>query len=258
MAAPTTEPVPIDAVVLLEMLGLAVIVACWLLLASRRASESSARPLIRSWAAVVAISSTLASVSIAMLGTLVAAGGRGFAMAHEDCEGIWMEELTVFGAVEKVSVLGSTGWKFALLERQVGVPTLIFSALALLGVSLSTKPHTTAGEVDMEQNAREIREDKPGGLLNGRRLIDRVAQVMLWLVLPAIAIFMMVSTEQYLLTMTPKIPSVEEMSSVGQWDVWAATGAVLVATLINAVMEKLGLRKNQVKFAHDQGETVTI
>jgi hypothetical protein len=230
MGTPITEPIPLDAVVVLDVLGLSVIVACWLL------------PLIRVWAGVVTIGSILAFVSVAKLGTLVAARHQGIDAAHEDCQGIWMDELGVFGAVENGGVLGSMGWKFAWLERRVGIPPLVFSAVALLGISVSGKRRAAAREVDLEQDQPDIMMDKPSTLLSQLHPIKRVLEVLLWLALPAMAIFVTVSTEQYLLT--SNLPSIEKMSSVGQWGVWAATGAVLVATLINAVREKTAIRVN--------------
>ncbi|OIW28136.1 hypothetical protein CONLIGDRAFT_683130 [Coniochaeta ligniaria NRRL 30616] len=258
MATAITEPVPMDAVVVLEILGLAVIVACWLLLASSRAGESSARPLIRVWATLVTIGSILAFVSVAKLGTLVAAGDPDTTMAHEDCEGIWMDELDVFGAAENVIVLGLTGWKFAWLEHRVGVPSLLFTAIALLGISAPKKRRATARRVDMEHNPHEISVDEHSALQSQLHPIKKVFEVLLWLVVPAMAILLIVSTEQYLLTMSSHIPSVEKMSSVGQWGVWAATGAVLVATLINAVREKMGLQKEGMKPVGDKSDTVII
>ncbi|KAH8906393.1 hypothetical protein BR93DRAFT_938861 [Coniochaeta sp. PMI_546] len=243
MTVAIPEPVPLDAVVVLEVLGLAVIVACWLLLASSQASESSARPLIRIWACVVTIGSILAFVSVAKLGTLVAAGDSLTDVPYENCEGIWMNELDIFGAVENVSVLGQMGWKFAWLEHRVGVPSLVFSVVALLGISVSNKRRATAPRIGMEQDLGGILTDKQSAVQSQLHTIKTAFEVLLWLALPAMAVLLIVSTEQYLLAMTSNVPSVEHMGSVGQWGVWVATAAVLVATLVNAVREKMGFQK---------------
>jgi hypothetical protein len=240
----TTEPVPLDSVVVLEILGLAVIVACWLLLASRRASESSARPLIRIWAGVVTVGFILSFVAVAKLGTFVAtAHHRATETEYDECEGIWMDVLDVFGTPETVPVLGEMGWKFGWVERRVGIPALIFSAVALLGIFLPKGRTFVARAVDVEENSPEMLRNGSGAMQRQLGPVHQVLVVLLWLGLPAMSIFMAVSTEQYLQIMTSNIPSVEKMGSVGQWGVWAGTGAVLVATLINAMKEKMGLDK---------------
>ena len=73
------RPAEADVLVVLDALGLAAVVACWLLLVSTR--ESAARPLIRLWAAVVGVGCILAFVAVAKLGQQVDAHGSG------DCEG---------------------------------------------------------------------------------------------------------------------------------------------------------------------------
>jgi hypothetical protein len=257
-ATAATKPVPLDAVVLLETLGLAVLVACWLLAASARARESAAQPLVRIWAVVVTISAILAFVAVARLGKQVAAGVRAADITEEDCEGIWMDKLDVFGAVEHVSSLGLMGWRFARLERRVGVPSLVFSAVALICASLPAKRRATARHMDTEQNPDVILMDQPGALQGSFAPVQRIAPVILWLALPAVAVYIIVSTEQYLLAGPSKIPSIEGMSSVGQWGVWAATGAVLLATTVNAIREKMGLHKGETAhFGSTESENVT-
>lgn len=246
-ATAVTEPAPLDAVVVLESLGLAVVVACWLLLASSRADQSAARPLLRIWAGVVTIGSVLAFVSLAKLGNGVAAAEPETDIADKGCEGIWMDVLDIFGAVEDVSVLGPMGEKFSWLAHRVGIPCLLCSAVALLGISVSSKPRATARQVDVEQNSHEISTDKHSAWQGQLGPVKKVFEALLWLALPAVAILLIVSTEQYLLTMTSNLPSMEKTSSVGQWGVWVATGAVLVATLINAVREKMKLQDGGMK-----------
>lgn len=235
------EAVPLDALVALDVLGLAVVVACWLLLASRSAAGSAARPLIRAWAAVVTTGSVLAFVTVARLGRL-ATGGR---LAVIDgtvarCgHGIPMDSVELFGSAEAISVLGSVGSNVAWLERRVGIPPLVLSALALLAIILPKSASLGARRDDTEENSAEIRKERAGpwSQLEPARV---AAGVALMISLPGTAIFIAVSSEQYLHSMV-NLPSAETSSSVGQWGVWAATGVVVAATLVNAVKDSAGL-----------------
>ncbi|KAB5584936.1 hypothetical protein GE09DRAFT_1068766 [Coniochaeta sp. 2T2.1] len=256
MTTSTSDPVPVDAVVVLELLGLAVIVACWLLVASSRVSESSARPLIRIWAAAVTIGSILAFVSVAKLGKWATVSAANTESENVHCEGVWRDEQDVFGATGYVSGLGLMGRKFASLVLRVGIPPLVFSVVALFGISVSNKQRMMARRSEVEQGPDEIILDTSGTLRSRLHSVQRALRILLSLALPAMAIFMVVSAETYLLAQSSNIPSEEKMSSVGQWGVWAATGAVLVATLINAVREKMGVQKVEVKWAEDESPSV--
>lgn len=253
-----TEPLPLDAIVVLEILGLAVIIACWLLLASHRVNESSARPLIRIWALVVTVGSILSFVSVARLGKLVAAGYSGVAKDGH-CEGAWMDESDVFGDAEKIRVLGVMGSKIAWLEQRVGIPPLVFSAIAVIAIALPRERSLAAQRGGTEVTSEEIWGDGVVGIQKKSGPVKMLLSLLLCTAMPAMAILMVVSTEQYLYVKTSGLRSVEKMSSVGQWGVWVATGAVVLATLINAGKEKSGLGKaSNVDVWREDGEIVKL
>jgi hypothetical protein len=60
-----------------------------------------------------------------------------------------------------------------------------------------------------------------------------------------VAILVTVSAEQYFNGLARGIPSAEPVTSVGQWGVWAATGVVLCATLINGFAVMTGMRPEE-------------
>jgi len=231
-------PVPLDALVALEALGLAAALACWLLLVARR--ETAARPLVRAWAAAVGVGGALAFAAVARLGQLVESPGVG---PGGVCQEVLMRRDELFGAVEVVPVLGPMGTRTAWFARRVGVPGLLCASLSMLAALIAQQSTGARVEGDVEEG--DVTREKSGPWAHLKWAVS-LAGWALTLLLPAMAIFIVVSTEQFLFQMVPTLPSLEHTSSVGQWGVWAATGVVLTATFINASREHAGLEKPSV------------
>ena len=86
-------------------------------------------------------------------------------------------------------------------------------------------------------------DDKNRGTWSVAAMVFNVAVM---LTIPAMAILVAVSAEQYynsLVELPGGLPAVEKITSVGQWGVWAATAVVVVATAINGAMEMMGFKK---------------
>lgn len=225
---------PVDIFVMLDFLALAVAVACWLLLASSSAAISAARSLIRLWTALVVAGSILTFVTVAKLGRLAARGGIASVDSSNQCShGIPMDSTDVFGSKEDVPVLGVIGSSVAWLERRVGIPPLVLSALAVVAMFLPRSVSLGAPRVYVEENSEEISSER--AVPWSRAWLTRaVAGIALTILLPGTAILIAVSSEQYIYILARSLPSAEPIHSVGQWGVWAATGIVVLATLVNA------------------------
>ena len=231
---PTT--LPLDTLLVLQGLALAAAVACWLLLVARR--ESAARGLVRTWAAVVGVGAMLAFAAVVRLGRR--GGVDGGPAAGDECREARMPRDELFGPVEAVPVLGLLGAKTAWFARRVGVPGLLLAALAVLAamVPQETAPVRVAGDVE----EGDVVKERTGPWAHLKWAVALFGWAVRLLV-PAMAIFIVVSTEQFLVNMVPSLPSLEPTASVGQWGVWAATGVVLTATFINASKEHAGLSR---------------
>ena len=244
------EPAPLDILIVLEALGLAAMVACWLLLVSKR--ESAARSLIKAWSVVVGVGCILAFVAVARLGRM---GVHGSGEAELECSEVLMDRGDLFGPAEAVPVLGLMGSKTAWFARRVGIPGLLFGSLAILATSVPQPKSSTDG-LPGDIEGGDVSREKSGPWAHLKWAVSLFGW-LLRLSLPAMAIFIVVSTEQFLFTMAPTLPSLEHTSSVGQWGVWAATGVVLTATFINASREHAGLTKPAVVMADGTKETDT-
>ncbi|KAH8655193.1 hypothetical protein BX600DRAFT_515032 [Xylariales sp. PMI_506] len=207
------DPAPLDALVASQALALASLVAIWLLMVSSKLDQSSARGIIRCWAATVGVGSILAFVAVGKLGQIPVQEG-----ACQQGDSLTREEF--LGDMVSVPVLGVMGWKVRWFLYRVSLPGIILGALALLCV---LRPRPSVRDTRGYTRDKEAKEGR----------VMRMLRRLSWVTVPALAIFVTVSTEQYLHSLAPQIPSAEEMFSVGQWGVWAATGVVLLATLIN-------------------------
>lgn len=264
-SSPTSNdgtPLPLDALVVLELTGLAALVAAWLLLVSRRGTESSARGLVRAWTAVVAAGAAMALAAVAHLGSAAVSSAEE---SDATCDGgVWVDGAAVFGDAETVRVLGTVGAKIASFAGRVGVPAAVMAALAVVAltvpreaaeaIAVGTKSGPTPGLFDVERNAfrREYGLDEiahtGGSPWKGLEALWKLCGYVLLLALPTVAVFMAVEAELYIAGAGPGgLPVVERMSSPGQWGVWVATGAVVLATVINAVMQKMGLKSGSSK-----------
>ena len=248
----SSAPAPLDIFVALEFLGLGVVIACWLLLASRRAGASAARPLIRAWAAAVTAGSAVAFAAVTRLGRLLAAGNLGpgpgpdpaAACRRSHHHDVLVGGAAVFGTPEDVAVLGSVASRVAWVARRVGIPAVVLSAVALLAIVLPQSAGLSGRRPDEERGSEEVVRDAAAGPWSQLGPARTVVGMALLVSLPAAAVFMAVSSEQYLHSMAPDLLEVEPISSVGQWGVWAATGVVVVATFVNAMREKMGLGRS--------------
>ncbi|SPO02066.1 uncharacterized protein DNG_04739 [Cephalotrichum gorgonifer] len=221
---------PIEVVVMMEMLGLACLVGVWLLLVSRTASISAARGLIKGWATAVAIGAIISFVAT-----------REFAGASPPAEcpnGRLISSSDVFGD-EQVTLLGTgtVGMKMGGILRLVGIPALIFSSLTL--ISLPAKGHlpkSSPPEPTLSSTSPDITYSNE---FSGT--VSKAASAVRWLficAIPAMAVVMVHRTETYLFGF--EVPEGEHLGSVGQWGVWAATGVVLLGTGVNAARESMG------------------
>jgi hypothetical protein len=242
-----TSPAPADAVVVLETLGLAAIVACWLLLVSPRAKASESRPLIRAWAVVVAIGTALAFTAVAKLGKRVIPDGSKVTCSNQDGT-VWMVVDNLLGQPVTVPTLGTIGSKINFVALRVGIPALIFAVIALLTSAFSrdtSQDDRRSADVEFGVSEEIIDVDSGAGSLASR--LGKTIGVVLVLAMPAMAFFIVISAEMYLLSMVLDLPSAETMASVGTWGVWAATGIVSLATLFNAVRQKMGIAETSEK-----------
>lgn len=266
-AAAPQQPLPLDALASLEMLALATLVATWLLFVSRTASRSSARALVRWWAVAVGVGAVLAFVAVKELGIAAAAASLGdaptdAATAGACDHGTWLPAAALFGDAAPVPVLGTVGAKVAWVARRVGVPALLFAALALAAAVRPRPRNFTYWRWDLE-GGRQAAAIKAGvdpssspwgveaaeddGVARGKwsvaAMLFNMAMVF---AVPAVVVLVAVSAEQYYFTMVDLpggMPAVEKITSVGQWGVWAATAVVVVATSINGAMELMGFKK---------------
>lgn len=226
----------LDVLVCLQSTTLAALVACWLLLVSRRGSESAARGLVRVWAVIVAIGCILAFAATLKLDQLVADAAP---VLEENCHGVEIDTARVWGATTDVPALGRMGSKGAVFLKRVGIPGVIFAALAIMATAVprSRSLPTAIRQQYSDYSTTEIVTDASGP--SKLRTMASALHSMLMIILPAMIIFVMVTGEMYF--QHADLPSVERMSSVGQWGVWVATGVVVLATLFNAVKDKVGL-----------------
>jgi hypothetical protein len=232
------DAAPLDAFVVMETLGLAALCSCWLLLITGRLRQFAVQGLIRVWAAMVAVGAVLAFVSVAKMGQRAA---NDTLQGMSDCTaGVLTDRSDAFGQLENTSVLGAVGSKLASFERTVGIPSLLFSALAVLAIAVPSSKATDNNARDVELNSQDIIRDSKGPWSNFRSARTLLG-LAIALATPVMAIFIMVSAELSLLSM--ELPSVESMASVGQWGCWAASGLVIIGILINAIGEKMGLEK---------------
>jgi len=235
---------PLDAIVALEMLSLASIVAAWLLVVSRTASLSAARGLVKFWAVSVSVACVVAFVGVRMLATgefatfdLLEDGGGG--VCPEGA--VLMPVEDVLGPVEDLSIGTYPARIGRFVVGQVGVTGLLFSALTFCCIG-ATGPGSKISSAsrfklwDVEQDSSpEIAQAQPGSLF--RRWYGLVRYTV-GMVLIGVFIFVVVTAENYLLDMVPDIPQAEPLTSVGQWGIWAATGVVILGTFVNAVKQK--------------------
>jgi hypothetical protein len=241
-----THPLPLDAIMVLEALSLAVLVASWLLLVAKR--ETAARPLIRAWAVVVGVGCILAFVAVARLGRLFDASGPA------GCREILVGRPALFGGEERVSVLGIMGSRIAFITRRVGIPGLIFASLAIIAAALPQRK--TAPTTDLEKDQFDVVMEK-GGPWTHLNWALATFNIILQAAVPAMTILVVVSTEQFVFGMESGLPSVEPMTSVGQWGIWAATGVIVLATFVNAVREDAGLSTPTVTLGAKSPHTAT-
>lgn len=254
------EPLPLDALSSLEMLALAVCVAAWLLFVSRTAARSSARALVRWWAVIVGIGAVLAFVAVKELGLAAQAALSDGAAQVGDvgerpvCEhGLWLPADAVFGlTTETMPALGTVGDKAAWFLRRIGIPALLFGALAMLS-SLRPRPRkyrSWRGD-DVEQNNSSSiygvgESDSDGKDRGSWSVVSMALNAAFMLGIPAATVLVAVSAEQYynrVVDIPGGLPAVEKITSVGQWGVWAATGVVVAATAMNGAMELIGFQK---------------
>jgi hypothetical protein len=233
---------PLDALVATEMLSLASIVAIWLLLRSERAGESAARGLIRIWALVVGVGAIVGFVALKGLGVYHAAAEEEGKELGE-CDGLLMSREDIIG-VDQVfgSGLGVLGDKIGWFVLRIGIVGVLFAATALLSTLRPRPPNkhqqVAATYVDGPPHEAYTQENPFSIYPTLWRIVGHVLLVAL----PALAIFVAASAEYFYFRIVPALPSVEMMSSVGQWGVWVATGAVLIATAANATMERMGMK----------------
>ena len=254
-----SSAVLLDPLVCMQALALAVLVACWLLLVSRRGSESAARGLIRVWSVVVAIGCILAFAATLKLDRLVEDLSS---TSDSQCHGIILSKAHVWGASSNVPALGRLGSKAATFLQRVGISGVVFAALAIMATAVPRSRALPAAirHRDMEHHTSEITPDSSGP--SKLRTMASALHSALMIVLPTMTIFIIVTGEMYF--QQADLPSVEKMSSVGQWGVWAATGVVVLATLFNAVKQKMGLYNTKPRVTlyddeqHIQGQNVKL
>jgi hypothetical protein len=252
-------PFSLDVFVVTEVLSLASFVGIWLLLTSKRGGESSARGLIRAWTGAVAIGTIISFVALkeSVTHTEPAEPDR--------CDGVIMDRLELLGPLVPVQPnLGIMGNKVADFTLRVGISGVILASLALLATSLprpttathGTPTHDSAPGIPLHVSTNvsditstEIIRKKDESPVP--RIAVAIAAVLI-LGLPFLAVFVAFSTERYLLKEVPNLPSIEAMSSVGQWGVWAATGVVVIGTASNAIAEKMGLKEDSTEHSRPQ------
>lgn len=219
---------PLDVLVVTDELALASIVAAWLLLRSERGARSSARGLIQFYAVVVGIGEIVGFVVLKMLGT--------FRTTGDQCNGTEMGRLEVFGADQMFGGgIGVVGEKIGWFILRVGVPGVAFGFIALMS-AIVPRPRSAKTGQDTENRHEYWPQENPFSIYP--QVMTTIGYILV-IALPAMAVFIAASTEYFMFGMVPDLPTVEKITSVGQWGVWAATGAVLIATAANAVREKM-------------------
>ena len=217
---------PLDVLVAAEELALACIVAVWLLVRSQRAGESSARGLVRLWAVVVGVGAVVAFVASKTLGAW-----RG---VEGECEGVLMDRLIVIGEDQMLGGgIGIVGDKMGVFILRIGVPGVLFATFAFLSVFV--EPPQRPRNINIYDDGPEVlASDNPFSIYpKVRSILGHVLVVTL----PVLAILVIVAAEHWI--KAAGLPSVEKITSVGQWGVWVATGAVLLATGVNAVRDDM-------------------
>ena len=239
------EALPLDVLPALEQLALASLVAAWLLVCSARLRQSSARPLVAAWAVFVGIGAILSFVALKLLGRAALTSTEEGVEAHS-CPGgsVMLAAADIIGAPVTLSGgLGLTGDKLSFFLLRVGVSGVFFAALAFLAAWTPRaigQPRATTTSVYGADGVFNGELTQSGVSSSVARVFSLVGYVLA-VAIPAMAIFVAVSAEQWFFRVVDvTIPTVEGMDSVGQWGVWAATGIVLVATLLNASREGMG------------------
>ncbi len=186
---------------------------------------------------MVAVGCILAFVSVVKVGQM--AGNPGYPPAA-DCPGVLMAALDVLGPAEELPTLSHVDSNIAWYVQRAGIPGLVLSSLAFLAAAVPSEKATTEIWVasDPEQSLIHMPKEAAGTWAHLRWAASVFSSVLV-LVLPAVAIFTAVSAEQYLLGREPRIPSLENMTSVGQWGGWVATGVVVLAAAMNAVKGRM-------------------
>lgn len=236
-------PAHLDILVATESLAMASLVAVWLLVVSRRGAESAARGLVRGWAVAVGIGAIVGFAALRELSQVESEG---------DCNEVVMDVVDVFGDSKKFGAgLGTMGEKIGYFVLRVGIVGVLFAAMAFIASVVSGPKDKSESGLPVavvrrrrEQEARyssgPINPEDDTAIAAGR--VTKIARRVLLVVIPAMLIFVAVSGEWYFQKLAPDVPSVEKMSSVGQWGVWAATGVVVIATAVNAAMDAAGMR----------------
>lgn len=219
---------PLDVLVVTDELALAGIVAAWLLLRSERGAKSSARGLIQFYAVVVGIGEIVAFVGLKMLGT--------FRTTDDQCDSTEMSRLEVLGADQMFGGgIGVVGENIGWFILRVGVPGVVFAAVALMSATVP-RPRSAKTTQDTENGHEYWMQENPFSIYP--KAMAAIGYILV-IALPTMAVFIAASTEYFMFSMVPDLPTVEKITSVGQWGVWAATGTVLIATAANAVREKM-------------------
>lgn len=235
-----TGPARVDILVAAESLALATLIAVWLLTISRRGARSAAHGLLRGWAVVVGIGAIVSFVALKELAHV---------KTEKECHEALIIKENVFGEEKRFGAdLGIMGDKIGFFILRVGIVGITFAVLAFVA-SVLPRPNAQAHEelpVAIQHHSLRRWRSKGDAILVKHdedtatkiEQFTRGVRLLLTVTIPAMAIFVVANAEWYFQRLAPDIPSVEKMSSVGQWGVWAATGVVLVATAVSAMMNK--------------------
>jgi hypothetical protein len=202
--------------------------AIWLLVVSRRGSETRARGLVRCWAVAVVIGLIIGALSL----------GEVFSRDMDEspvCGGAEMQTGDLFD-------LEGTGGKVEEFRDRMNGTSIVLAVGGLLAAMLprpNLRMRAAKGDVEASPTP-EVVGSPSGPSSAGGRILSAI-RYLLVIAVPALAVFVCYSTETFVLR--SGLPSAEGMESVGQWGVWAATGVVVFATAVNAAKEGMGMGK---------------
>ncbi|KAF1808222.1 hypothetical protein P152DRAFT_253796 [Eremomyces bilateralis CBS 781.70] len=115
------NPMPLDALAVVEMMALSSVVAVWSLLVPKRVGASRARALIRIWGVLVGTGTVTAFV---VFEKVSASSEHAETVAYTVCGWMPLEYASVFGL------------DFKKFRNHVGISGLVFASLALLAAML--------------------------------------------------------------------------------------------------------------------------